>query len=168
VRVIPEKLSRLIPYANNSFLLISGLFLVLAALVLFLACTNVVNIMMARAAGRLRETAIRSALAASRGRLIRQILTETMLLAFLGGTGGVLLGVWATRLTAALHLPSFPVELDPHFDWRVFAYALSTVVFTGVFAGVSPALAASKGDANVLIHEGSGQVISLVIGCVPS
>jgi macrolide transport system ATP-binding/permease protein len=154
LRVLPERSSRPVPYANNTLVIISLLFLFLAALVLLLACTNVANILMARSASRLRETAIRTALGASRVRLVRQMLTETMLLAFLGGGGGVLLGVWASRLTTAVHLPNFPLQLDSHFDWRVFGYALVTVVLTGLLAGVSPAFAASKGDLNVLIHEG--------------
>jgi predicted permease len=153
VRVLPERLSRPIPYANNAFLLISALFMVLSAIILLLACTNVVNILMAHASARMRELAIRTALGGSRARLVRQMLTETMLLATLGGLLGVLLGMWASGLSGSIHPPSVPLQLDFGFDWPVFAYAFGLVLFTGIFVGLGPALKATKADVNAVLHQ---------------
>jgi predicted permease len=157
VRVLPEKMARPIPYANSAFILISALFLVLSAIVLLLACTNVANILMARASLRMREMAIRTALGGKRVRLIRQMLTETLLLALLGGSLGLSLGSWISSLISSIHFPNFPLQLDTSFDWRVFAYAFSVVLFTGVFAGLSSALKATKTDVNVVLHQSNSQ-----------
>ena len=156
VRVLPERQSRPIPYANNSFLLISALFLVLSAIILLLACTNVVNILMAQASSRMRELAIRTALGGSRARLVRQMLTETMLLAILGGLLGVLLGMWASGLSGAIHPAGVPLQLDFSFDWPVFAYAFALVLFTGIFVGLAPALNATRADVNAVLQQRSG------------
>jgi predicted permease len=155
VRVLPERFSRPIPYANNSFLLISALFLVLSAIILLLACTNVVNILMAQTSSRMRELAIRTALGGSRARLVRQMLTQTMLLAGLGGVLGVLVGMWAGRLGGSIHPSGLPLQLDFGFDWPVFAYALGLVLFTGIFVGLTPALNATRTDVNVVLHQGN-------------
>jgi predicted permease len=155
VRVLPEKQSRPIPYANNQFLLISALFLALSAIILLLACTNVVNILMAQASSRMRELAIRTALGGSRARLVRQMLTETMLLASLGGVLGVLLGMWASGLSGSIHPSGWPLQLDFGFDWAVFAYALGVVLFTGIFVGLTPALNATRADVNAVLHRGN-------------
>lgn len=154
VRVMDERLSRPIPYANNAFLMISGLFLILGALILLLACTNVANILMARASVRQREMAIRAALGGARLRLVRQMLTETILTALLGGIAGVLVGAWLSRLIGTIHVSGFPLQLGFGFDWRVFAYALAAVVFTAVFAGLSPAFRATRVDVNTALHQG--------------
>ncbi len=153
VRVLPERQSRPIPYANNQFLLISALFLMLSAIILLLACTNVVNILMAQASSRMRELAIRTALGGSRARLVRQMLTETMLLASLGGVLGVLLGMWASGLSGSIHPSGWPLQLDFGFDWAVFAYALGVVLFTGIFVGLTPALNATRADVNKVLHQ---------------
>jgi|HubBroStandDraft_1064217.scaffolds.fasta_scaffold00387_17 macrolide transport system ATP-binding/permease protein len=152
VRVLPERQSRPIPYANNSFLLISALFLALSAIILLLACTNVINLLMARASSRMNELAIRTALGGSRARLVRQMLTETMLLAGLGGVLGVLLGMWASGLSGSIHPSGWPLQLDFGFDWAVFAYAFAVVLFTGIFVGLTPALNATRADVNVVLR----------------
>ncbi len=150
----PETLSRPAPTPNNPLVGISALFLALAALVLLLACMNVANILMVRATVRRREMAIRAAIGGTRGRLIRQLLTETMLLAVLGGVGGVLLALWATATLAAtdLHI-GIPLALDFHFDWRVFAYALGAAIFTGLAVGIVPALRGSRGGLEAVLRE---------------
>ncbi|MGC1254218.1 MAG: ABC transporter permease, partial [Candidatus Acidiferrales bacterium] len=136
IRVIPERLSRPEPFSSNVVPLVAGIFLALAALVLLLACMNVANILLVRATMRQREMAIRAALGAGRGRLMRQLLTESLLLALFGGAGGLLIGEWANGAIAAL-LPDLklPVQLNFGFDWRVFAYALGAALITGIGVG---------------------------------
>ena len=157
VRVIPERLARPQPFANNIVPFIAGIFLALAALVLLLACMNVVNILLVRATMRQRELAIRAAIGATRGRLMRQLLTESIVLALFGGVGGLMLGVWASGAIASL-LPSsrFPVLLDFSFDWRVFAYAMGAALSTGMLVGLWPALRAGRADVSGVL-QGSGR-----------
>jgi predicted permease len=154
VRVIPERLARPIPYANNTFIVFSALFLALGALVLLLACTNVANILMARAFVRQREMAIRTALGANRGRLVRQMLVESLLVASLSGTGGLIFAQWANRLIGSVHVPGFPLQLDCSLDWRVFSFALAAALFSGIFPGVLPAFRATRAEVNAALHEG--------------
>jgi putative ABC transport system permease protein len=157
VRVIPERLARPQPFAKNIVPLIVGIFLLLAALVLLLACMNVANILLVRATMRQREMAIRAAMGASRGRLIRQLLTESIMLALFGGIGGLLLGAWASgAITSLLPVSKLPIRLDFSFDWRVFAYALAAALLTGTLVGVWPALRAGRADVNGLLH-GAGR-----------
>lgn len=155
LRVIPETLARPQPFANNIIPIIAGLFLVLAALVLLLACMNVANILLARATVRQREIAIRAAIGASRGRLVRQLLTESILMALLGGLGGVVLGGWASgAITSLLPNTDLPLYFDFGFDWRVFSFAFVVAACTGILVGVWPALRSAGTDASAVLHEG--------------
>ncbi len=154
VRAVPEKLARPIPYANNAFIAISGLFLGLAGFVLLLACMNVEHILLARGTVRQREMAVRAALGAGRKRLLQQLLTESVLLAFLGGAAGIALGVWAGSLSGAIHPANLPLHLDASFDWRVFAYATACALATGIIVGLWPAMRASSSDMNSVLHDG--------------
>jgi predicted permease len=153
VRIMPERMARPIPYANNAFRLIAGLFLILALLILVLSGTNVVNILMSRAATRQHEIAIRAALGAGRGRLVREMLTESSMLLLLGGAGGVALGKWISQLAGLIRVQGLPLHLDSAMDWRVYGYSLAAVGFTGLFVGVLPALSATRVNLNAALRQ---------------
>jgi predicted permease len=143
------------PEVRPALNLVSSLFLILAIAVLILACMNIANLCLVRVAARQREVAMRAALGATRGRLIRQLLTESLLLALLGCVGGMILGVAANRAFGSIPLrSSLPFVLDFHFDWRVFAYALGAAALTGILVGITPALRVSRTDLNEILHEG--------------
>ncbi|MGH3184038.1 MAG: FtsX-like permease family protein, partial [Streptosporangiaceae bacterium] len=147
--------ARPVPDPNRTFQKISALFLALAGLVLLLACANVANLLLVRATGRVRELAVRAALGASRLRLIRQMLLESVLLGLGGGAAGLLVGMWASHALAGLNFQtSLPVALDFGLDWRVFAYGLGAAVASGIIAGVVPALRASRMDLERVLHAG--------------
>jgi len=155
IRVVPERLARPQPFPNNIVPFIAGIFLVLAGLVLLLACMNVANILLVRATMRQREMAIRAAMGASRGRLIRQMLTESIMLSLFGGIGGLTFGVWASSAVGTI-LPTgrIPTRLDFGFDWRVFAYAMAAALFTGAIVGLWPAVRAGRTDVNTVLQSG--------------
>jgi macrolide transport system ATP-binding/permease protein len=162
VQAVAERLARPGAFVATFIPVIASLFLVLAGLVLLLACTNVANILLVRAAGRSRELAIRSALGAGRFRIMRQIVTESLLLAVLGSIGGVLLGAGALSLSGYFLHSVFTnssnhgLSLDVSFDWRVFAYASITAILTGVIMGLWPALRATRSDVNAELREDVG------------
>ncbi len=155
LQVFPELRSRPNPDPKNTLIVISTLFLGLSSLVLLLACVNVGNILLVRATVREREMAIRAALGAGRTRLIRQLLTESVLLAVCGGLAGVALGYWGSSSLAHMNLGTdLPVRLDFGFDWRVFGFAFAAALLTGIVVGIVPALRASRGNLAQILHEG--------------
>lgn len=161
IRVYPELRSRPNPDPNNTIMIVSGLFLGLAGLVLVLACVNVANILLVRATIREREIAIRAALGAARARLVRQLLTESILLALLGGIAGLFLGLWGSGSLSRIPLQvDIPIRFDFSFDWRLFVYALGAALFTGIVVGIVPALRASRGNLNAILHEGGRGVMA--------
>jgi predicted permease len=158
--VLPETHARPNPDPNNTIGVISALFLGLAALVLLLACGNVANILLVRATVREREMAIRAALGAGRLRLVRQLLTESVLLAFLGSAAGVLLGCLGSAALGAIELQvDLPVRLDFGLDWRILTYAVVAALFAGVFVGIVPALRTSRGSLNATLRAGGRGVV---------
>jgi predicted permease len=135
---------------------LAALFLGLSFLVLVLACLNVANMLLVRAAARGREMAVRAALGAARSRLIRQLLAESLLLAGLGCVAGIGVGLLASNAMSAVNIgTSFPFVLDFRFDWRVFAFAFAMALVTGILAGIVPALRASRTNLSEMLHEGN-------------
>jgi putative ABC transport system permease protein len=157
VRVMPERLSRPSPDIATTLPAVLALFLLLAGMILALACLNVGNILFARATVRQREMAIRSALGAGRARLMRQVLTEAILLALLGGAAGMFLGSWATgSIVSMLPKTNPPIHLDFRFDWRVFTYSFVAALIAAFIVGMWPAWRAARTNLNTVLHGGGG------------
>jgi len=128
--------------ATNAIALI---FLGLTSLVLLVACANVANLLLARAAARRREIAVRLALGAGRGQLLRQLLVESLLLSLAGGGAGFGLGAVASRLMTSLSVPTdIPVVLEFHTDLRVVAFTFALSVLAAIAFGLAPALRSSR------------------------
>jgi predicted permease len=157
VKVYPELRARPIPQAGSLVVVLSGLFLGLTAIVLLLACVNVANILLVRSAAREREMATRAALGALRSRLVRQLLTESVLLALAGGVAGILFGYWGTHALGSIDLHA-NLSLEVRLDWRVLAYSLGVAILTGLIVGLVPALRAARGDLSAILRGGRGVV----------
>ncbi len=133
------------PAADPQILPIATGLMVAVGLVLFIACLNVASMLLARASGRGREIGVRLAIGAGRWRLVRQLLTETLVLAFFGAVAGTLLAHWITTLVGAVNLPSpIPFSFSLRIDTRVLLFTLAATVVATVIAGLAPAILASK------------------------
>jgi predicted permease len=178
VLVMSERQSRPEPTVAEFMPLAGSVFMAMAGLVLLIACANVANLMFSRALVRQREMGIRTAIGASRARLIRQLLVESVILASAAGVAGLLLttvsGGLIARLTPAGEVPT---HSEARWDWRVLAFTFAVSVAAGVVTGIGPALRATRLDVQATLKAGavpigsrrhlfrSGLVISQVAIC---
>ena len=134
-----------IPSIREASITFAGVLMVIVGLVLLLACVNLANLQLARATGRRKELAIRLAVGASRPRLVRQLITEGVMLALAGGLAGLLLAAWINALVGHIKLPmDIALVFDFPLDWRVLSFALGLSLITGIAFSLLPALHSSK------------------------
>ena len=146
----------LVANARSSLLVLMGA----VAFVLLIACANVANLLLVRASGRTREIALRAAVGAGRGRIVRHLLTESILLSLAGGTLGLLLGVVGIRALLAVNtagLPRIGAGAVVSLDWRVALFALAVSVVTGLVFGLLPALRSAREDLSSPLKEGGSR-----------
>jgi predicted permease len=144
--VMPELSARPEPGLGGFMSTFALIFMLLVGLVLLIACANVANLILARANGRRKEFATRTALGASRGRMMRQLMTETILLSAFGGILGLIFSRWAALGLMSIHVPTdIPLKLfDLRMDWRIFGFTFFAALITGMVAGLVPSLQASR------------------------
>jgi predicted permease len=138
---------KLLPLRRQDLPFFTSFFILMSALVMLIACANVANMMLARAAGRRKEIAVRLALGASRARIVRQLLTESMLVALGAAVPGILLSIWLVHMLGGVKMPLLiPVTFDFSPDWRVLLGAVAFTGFTALVFGLVPAWQAAKVD----------------------
>jgi predicted permease len=144
---------------------VSLLLLVAAASILLITCANVANLLLARATTRQREMAVRLALGAGRTRIVRQLLTESIVLGVIGGAGGVLLAYCLGDVLIALLPPTpLPIMFNPHPDWRVLLFAFVVAVLSGVIFGLAPAMQTARWNLTQGLKERASSVGGGAIG----
>ena len=144
-RVRTELQARVVQDPPDAYLI--TLLMVLVGVVLIIACANVANLLLGRARGRSREIAIRLALGVTRGRLVRQLLTESMLLAFLGALVGLGFAYGGIRFLQTIRIPTdLPIMISPELDGRVLVFSFACAVLSAIVFGLAPALQSSKPD----------------------
>jgi predicted permease len=138
---------KMFPIRSQDMPMVTALPMMLVGLILLIACSNIANMMLSRAAGRRKEIAIRLALGAGRARLIRQLLTESMLVAIGAGVLGLCLSFWLMNLASQVQMPlAIPVSYDLRPDGRALVFTLFLSLFTGLAFGLAPALRATRAD----------------------
>jgi len=150
-----------LPEARKLVNVVGAILLTAVGMVLLIACANVANLLLARAASRQKEIAIRLSVGASRSRIIRQLLTESLLIALLGGALGSMVAVWSFQAILAFivaHMPhgTPPLAVGVGPDIRVLSFALALTLVTGIVFGLAPALQASRPDVNAALKQASG------------
>jgi predicted permease len=155
IAAIPAQDGRLGPPGSHGVVRLTLLLLVVVGLVLAIVCANVANLLLARAAGRQREVAVRLAIGASRSQVIRQMLTESLLLSGAGGLVGVFLAMLASALLPSIDVTGSLPGLNPRIDGRVLLIAVGLIVLTGVASGLAPALRAAATSPVEMLKSGS-------------
>jgi predicted permease len=146
---------KILPIRKQDRPVFTEFFIVMAGLVILIAAANVANMMLARATARRKEIAVRLAIGATRGRLIRQLLTECMLIALGAGSLGFLISTWMMHAFSGIRLPyPMPISYEMHPDWRALLFTLALTVFTGFAFGLVPALQATRTDVTPALKEG--------------
>ena len=159
VQLIPENRARPDPAISGFLPIFAGVFMALVGFVLLIACANVANLMMSRALQRQRDFAIRAALGASRLRLVRLQVVESVLLALLGGALGFLLALWAGDALSSFVPPGdIPMNQDHPWDWRVYAFTVLASIAAGIVTGFWPARAATRFDLVESLKEGGNTI----------
>ncbi len=154
VSLVPQIKAGVFPRMRGAVVGFFAVLMVVAGLVLVICCANLANLLLARGTGRQKEVAIRLALGANRRRLVRQLVTESMALALLGGGVGVLIATQAARLVQRLQPPlPIPVSLNLAPDLRVLVFAAAAATLTGLVFGLYPALRATRPQLTSMLHE---------------
>jgi macrolide transport system ATP-binding/permease protein len=146
----------IIPALRDATVGFAGVMMATVVLVLLVACTNLAGLLLARATTRRKEIATRLAIGSGRTRIVRQLLTESVMLSVAGGVAGILLAVWLVDLAASFRPPvDFPLTIELSIDWRVLTFALAISVATGIVFGLAPALQATRTDLVSALKDGA-------------
>jgi predicted permease len=145
IKLVPQSQAGITPQFRKAQVGLSTVIMAVVGLLLLIACVNVANLFLARASERRREMGIRLSLGARRGRIVRQLLTESVVFALIAGAAGLLVALAAIRVAGGIHLPTdFPVAVDLQLDRPVLLFTLAVAVGTGLLFGLAPAIQASK------------------------
>jgi predicted permease len=159
ISVLPESASRVPPDLQGAVVGFAALLFVGVTLVLLICCANVANLLLARGAGRAREIAIRLSLGAGRGRLVRQLMAESLLLAAMGCGGAVLLAFAAASALLRFRAPlPIPLTIDVETDVRVLGFAVAVALVAAAVFGLAPALQSTRLDPSQMLKDGAGAV----------